>query len=101
MNKEQTINLIQSLGWQNLPLKDQEYLIEKTGGIVFQKIMARLLEKLTDSDKEEFDALLSNPELKDNELAEFIKSKIPNSDTLIQEEISQFLSETQDIMNRI
>ena len=101
MDNQTTINLIEKLGWSNLPLTDQEYLVERTGGLIFQKIMAQILHNLTDSEQDELDKLLSEESVDVEKLLLFIKEKIPNSDEIIQKEVGEFLKETDDIMSAI
>ena len=101
MKEQKIINLIESLGWNNLPEEDRDALIEQTGNIVFQKVLARIMEKLTDTEKEEFDKLLSDENLKEEDLLSFIRSKVPNVDDLVRAEVGGFLKEADDIMSQI
>jgi succinate dehydrogenase flavin-adding protein (antitoxin of CptAB toxin-antitoxin module) len=101
MNNQTTLNIIQKLGWETLPLEQQEYLIEKTGGLIFQKIFAQLMAQLTEPEQEELDALLSVEDVDTAKLLAFIQEKIPNSDQIIQKEVGTFLQEADDIMSKI
>ena len=101
MTNQTTINLFEKLEWGNLPQDKQEYLIERTGGVIFQKIMSRFIEVLDNNDKDEIEQILSEDPVDDKKLLKFIQEKIPNSDALIQEETSAFLKEADDIMSQI
>lgn len=101
MNEQKVINLIEKLGWMDLPEEDRDALLEKTGHIVFQKVLARVMENLLDDDKVVFENLLSNEETKEEDLLNFLNSKIPNLNDLVREEASGFLKEADDIMSQI
>ena len=101
MNQESKINLIEKLGLMNLPEGDREALLEKTGDIVFQKILARAMEKLTNEDREAFEALFDREDTTEDVVLDFLQSKIPDLDSLVKDEISGFLSEADDIMSKI
>lgn len=101
MDNQTIINLVEKLGWANLPVKDQEYLIERTGGVIFQKIMMRFTENLIEPELDEFEKLLSEDPVDNEKLLAFIQEKIPNSDEIIQKEVADFLKDADDIMSQI
>lgn len=101
MDKQKVINLIEKLGWMDLPEVDRDALLEKTGDVVFQKVLARIMENMLDEDKVKFEALFSNEATSEDEVLAFIRERVPNVDVLVQEEVSEFLKETDDIMSNI
>lgn len=101
MNEQKVINLIEKLGWMDLPEDDRDALIEKTGHVVFQKVLARVMENLLEPDKVAFDALLSKEDTKEEDLYNFLNSKIPNLNDLVREEVGAFTKEADDIMSQI
>lgn len=100
MNIEQN-NLIEKLGWLELPQEKQEYLIERTGGIVFKKIIARFLEVMEDEQKDTFLNLLEKEDVGENEIRDFVRNIIPNADELVREEVEEFLKDSNNIMDQI
>ena len=101
MNEQKIINLVEKLGLMSLPEEDRDAILEKTGHVVFQKVLARIMENLLDQDKVAFEALFSNEETKEEDILNFLNSKIPNLDDLVREEVSGFLKEADDIMSQI
>jgi hypothetical protein len=82
-------NLIKTLGLDNLPPADQEKLLLQIGDCIYEAIIARTLKAMTPTDKVELEHLLAeNPSFEI--IGEFIYSRVPNIDTIAEEEINTF-----------
>ncbi len=83
-------NIIEELGLENVPPKRMEEILLAFGEIIQGRINIRMLDELSDADKDEFDKLLGS-KAKPEELDSFLKSKIPDLENLV----SQVVAETK------
>lgn len=79
-------NIIEMLGLESLPDERKIQTVEMMTNLVQKRLMLRILNQLSEEEKDEFEKVLGG---KDVDLAavEFIKTKIPNFDAIIKEEI--------------
>jgi len=80
-------NIIEELGLENVPPKRTEELLLAFGEIIQGRINVRVLDELSDADKDEFDKLLGT-KARPEELDSFLKSKIPDLENLVQQVIA-------------
>lgn len=95
-------NIIKYLGLENLGEEKQKDTLLRVGKIIYQAVMMRVVELLDEQSQGEFDKLLDEvgaDETKQNEIMEFLKTKISNLDEIAQEEIVKFKKETVFVMN--
>lgn len=108
MDKYLKANLITELGIDKLPPERQAELLLKIGDVLYQAVIGRVVEELSESDRDEFDKLLALrigglDEKKDDEDAvfNFLHSKLPNLDEIVNEEIAEFKKESLETMDAI
>lgn len=77
-------NIIAALDIQNLPDDRKLGLIDKMAQLVEKRLLARLMENLSESDAKEFDKLGENNE---EARTKFLQAKFPNFAEMMQEEI--------------
>lgn len=87
-NNQQTFNLIKELGLEKLPEKEQKELLEKMGKVVYEKILIKVIEKLTDDEASKLTELLE--EKKIEEFGKYLDEKVPDSGSIIKEEVEKF-----------
>jgi len=63
--------------------------------------MVRIIESLSEEDKETFVEILEAGEVDELVLNNFIVEKVPNADELVSQEVEKFLKETNDVMDQI
>src|SRR5688572_23898524 len=80
-------NLITMLGLEALPPERQLKLIQAATELVEQRLMIRVIESFTPSQRQEFDNLVDNGT--DEQVAEFIQNNVPQMNQLIDEEVAQ------------
>ncbi|MEK7567287.1 MAG: hypothetical protein AAB527_04115 [Patescibacteria group bacterium] len=80
-------NIIAELGLENVPPKRMEEILLAFGEIIQGRINIRVLDELSETDKDEFDKLLGS-ETKPETLDAFLKSKIPDLDNLVGQVIA-------------
>lgn len=92
--------LAKALGVDNLPEDQKATMIETAGAIIYQAVLTRAMEEMPDEAIDEFEKIINTeptPEL----VFAFFRSKIPNFDTMIEEEAKTFIEDGQKIMNQI
>lgn len=100
MYKQANENIIKILGIDSLSLDKQKEAMEKLGAIVYQETMLRVLEILSEEDKNEFEKVIAqNPDPEN--LFSFLSEKVPNLDEIISEEAEKLRAESAEIIDEI
>lgn len=100
MYKQTNENIIKILGIDSLPLDKQKEAMERLGAIVYQEAMLRVLEILSEEDKNEFEKVIAqNPDPEN--LFSFLSEKVPNLDEIITEEAEKLRGESAEIIGEI
>lgn len=84
-------NIIQGLGLQDLPEATQIKLLSQMTESVLKRITVRVLERLPEADRAEFDKLQTGGDVA--KMDEFLKSKIPDYEQMVQNIIIEFKEE--------
>jgi len=93
-------NIVLTLGINTLPVEKQKEAMERLGAIVYQEVMLRALDILTEEDKDEFEKLIEkdpNPEI----MFDFLLGKIPNFEEIVKEEAEKLREESVEIISEI
>ncbi|MCK9578677.1 hypothetical protein M0R01_04300 [bacterium] len=84
-------DIIRELNLEYLPEDEQVKMIEEMSDVVYEKIILKVLEKLTDEDSVALTNFLSQEKLED--ATNFINERIPNFEEIIDDEITNFQEE--------
>jgi hypothetical protein len=87
----QTFNLIKELGLKQLSEKEQKELLEKMGKVVYERILIKVIKKLTDEEASKLTELLK--EKKIEEFGKYLDEKVPNSASIMKEEVEKYRKE--------
>lgn len=79
-------DIIKEWGLGSLPPEKQEEMVERIGRIIYQAILVRSLDILTEKEQDEFDALLDKDETTPDDVMGFLASKIPTFENMVLEE---------------
>lgn len=91
-------NIIKDLGFDKLPQKDQEEALLSAGRVIFQAVLIRVLDILSEEEKEEFEKIIAeNPEDQEK-IMNFLNSKIPDLEEISREEIANFKREVLNLV---
>ena len=93
-------NIVLILGINALPVEKQKEAMERLGVIVYQEVMLRVLDILTEEDKDEFEKLIEkdpNPET----LFGFLSEKLPDFEEIVREEAEKLREESAEIIGEI
>jgi len=87
-------NIIDLLELKNLPEEKKSALLEKMVEIIQNRITLRILDALSEKEKEELDKLMDAK--KEEKIDQFLREKVPNFDALTIAEILKFKEEMVD-----
>ncbi|MFZ2205664.1 MAG: DUF5663 domain-containing protein [Minisyncoccia bacterium] len=93
-------NIIDILELDNLPKEEAEEILIRTGALIYQNVLMRAVEKMTDKDQDDFEKMLDN-EAKPEEIFSFLKDKVEDFEKIIIEETEKFKNKTSNIMDQI
>lgn len=94
-------NIIKDLGIDTLPEKEQEEALLRVGKIIFQSVLIRVMEQLNANEKDQFTKLLTEKPDDERAILDFLKSKIPNLNEIVNEEVASLKKESLDFMKQI
>ena len=97
-------NIIKYLHLEHLDETKQEETLLRIGKVIFQAVMLRVMDILTEEEQKEFEKVLDvvgADESRQDEVMTFLKSKIPNIDEISKEEIVKLKEETVSVMGNL
>ncbi len=85
-------NVVKILGIDKLPAEEQKETMKKLVATVYEEVLFRALEIMSNEDKESFDKLMGeNPD--PEKMFTFLATKVPNIDTIAYEEAEKVKDE--------
>lgn len=93
-------NIANVLNIDNLPEEEREKILADIGSVIFQNVLMRVLEKMSEKEQDDFEKLLDNngnPE----EIFDFLNSKTKDFPKIIEEEAIKFKDKATNIMSQI
>ncbi|MDP2788690.1 MAG: DUF5663 domain-containing protein [bacterium] len=100
MNTTIQKSIAEILEAENLLPEEVEELLLRVGALIYQNVMTRAVESLTDEEQNKFEKILdkqSEPE----EIFTFLKNKVPGFEEIIKEESEKFRNKSAKIMGQI
>ena len=94
-------DLMKALGADSLPEEEQAKMVEEVGRVVYERIISRISPLLSVTEKEAFQQILENPNEDDSVVFEYLNSKIPNLEAIVQEEVVSFKETSLNVMSQI
>lgn len=101
MDKYLKANLITALGIDKLPAEKQADLLLKIGDVLYQAVIGRVIEELSEEDREAFDRVLTEKKDDEDAVFNFLQAKLPNLDEIVNEEIAEFKKDSLETMEGI
>ncbi len=86
MNNILSKDIIEEWGLGSLPPDKQADVVDRMGKMIYQAVLVRALDILSDKEQEEFDSILDNDTSTPQDVLSFLKSKIPTFDQMVMEE---------------
>lgn len=84
MNDQDQKKLSDAFDMQDLPEKEQEDLLLEVGDVVLKGTVLRLIERMDDATRVEFDALLTKKPV-DEEVIQFLTERVEGADQVVEE----------------
>lgn len=94
MESNRFAEILTALEFESLEKEDQESLLTELHELIYRGAMVRLLERMDEGTKEEFEKLLEG-DASDEEVESFIAVRVPDSDQIVAETVAQL---TDDIV---
>lgn len=85
-------SIMDELGLSDLPRNKQEQLLIKMTEVVLKRIFLETMEKLTEEGRKEYENLVENG-ASSRQMEEFLQSKIPNYEIMVQKVVDDFKEE--------
>lgn len=86
MNSILSKDVIKEWGLGSLPADKQADMVERIGRILYQAVLVRSLDILSESEQEEFDAILDQDTTTPDDVLAFLQKKIPTFEKMVLEE---------------
>ncbi len=86
--------IVQALDIESLPQEDQAVALERAGILIYQSIITRAMEEMTDEAVDEFEKVVEGGPTPEAMLTYF-HEKIPNFNKMIEEETKKYIEFTQ------
>lgn len=99
IDDEQKRNLIIDLGLDKLPAAQQTAALLSIGKIVFESVLLRALEVLSDAERKKFGKLIDEG-AEDEVVFAFLKRGVPDIERIVSEEVERFREESIRFMKK-
>lgn len=86
MNSILSKDVIKEWGLATLPADKQVEMVERIGRILYQAILVRSLDILSEGEQEEFDGILDQDSTTPDDVLAFLQKKIPTFERMVTEE---------------
>lgn len=92
--------IAEEFGFGELPEEKKVELITRIGGVVYQGVLMRTLNEMSEEEQAEFETMLDKDTPPD-QLFVYLKEKVPSIDSIIKEETEKFKQDTISVMSQI
>jgi len=96
MTNEIQEKLIDELGLADLPAEKKDQLIIKMTEVVLKRIFLETMEKLTDSDQDEYTKMIDD-NVESEKLEEFLRSRITGYEDMVTKIVADFMKEMKEV----
>lgn len=87
-----TNDILEALDLKQLPTEEQEELLLDLGDLVFRGSMLRLIERMDDVTRADFNVLLDRDPAED-EVMDFLQKRVPDVDAAVEETLADLRSD--------
>ncbi len=82
-------DIVSEWGLGDLPQEEQIDMVDRIGRLIYQAILVRSLDILSDVEQDEFDLLLNEDATTPEDVVLFLERKIPTFTLLLKEEVAK------------
>jgi hypothetical protein len=90
--------IINDLGLGALPADKQEETLMRVGKMIFQGVLMRITENLTEEAQGELETLLGAEKPEEEALLAFLTKNVPNLEEIVKAEVARFKEESAKVM---
>lgn len=94
-------NLATEFGLDTLPAEKQQQILDRIGTIIYQAVLMRAYDILTETQKAELEKKLEGATDNAEVLFTFLAANIPNFEHIVEEEIARFRAESMDLFRSL
>lgn len=98
VDKYLKMDLFNELGLKTLSPEERVSFLESFGNVLQQRLTFRVMEELSDEQKDKLDTLLSGEPDNDVALGQFLATEIPNFQSIASEEVAHYKKELVERM---
>jgi len=85
-------------GFAGLPPLEQERMIEKVGNMLFESVLERSFDSLSDKDLTEYESMLGGSGADYQKIMSFFKERVPTFSTIVSEELNRLKKATSTLL---
>ena len=97
MNKKFNKKIANDFGLENMDSREQERMIEKIGTLLFESVIERAVDVMDESVMNDFENTVTNAGSDYQKVIDFLKSKVPDFDKIVTDEMSRLKRATSGI----
>lgn len=97
-SQDKTTDLLTQLGIGDLQPDEQEQLLLDVNELVYKGAIIRLIERMDDATREEFEALMTR-EAGEDEIEAFLMEKVPDAESAVTETIQELTDDILSVTN--
>lgn len=92
LTEKDSKDLFEALDMSELPAEEQEELLLDLGDLVFRGSMLRLIERMDDPTKDDFNALMDTDPSEEAVMG-FLQARVPDADQAVEETLADIRSD--------
>jgi len=89
--------IVEDFGLGSLDSREQERMIEKIGNLLFESVVERAIDVMDDATMKDFEDTVSGAGSDYQKVISFLKTKVPEFDKIVSEEMSRLKRATSGI----
>ena len=98
MNDEIKQKIATDFGFADLPPQEQERMIEKIGNMLFESVLERSFDSLSDKDLTEYEDMLGQTGADYQKIMSFFKERVPTFSQIVSSELSRLKKATTTLL---
>ena len=98
MQEEIKQKIATDFGFADLPPLEQERMIEKVGNMLFESVLERSFDSLSNVDLDEYEKMLDESGADYNKIIAFFKEKVPQFSSIVSDELNRLKKMTSILL---
>ena len=98
MNDEIKQKIANDFGFADLPPMEQERMIEKVGNMLFESVLERSFDSLSEQDLTDYENMLGESGADYQKIMSFFKARVPTFSSIVSSELSRLKKTTTTLL---